>query len=249
MPPPRFFILAAIVLCSNAVEAVTGFGSTIIAVTLGAHFYPIDRLVVILVPVNIVLSSYIVIRHREAVNARELFRGILPASGAGLAVGIAVFHLAEVDTLRIAYGTFVLCLSVREVHIALRTAGDFSPKPLPGLQSFFWLLSGGIMQGIYASGGPMVVYYAGRKLTDKRSFRSTLSGLWLILSTALFASHVVSGKATIGTLRESAGLLASLALGIVIGETIHERIPEKTFRVFVFAILIFAGAALILRAR
>lgn len=243
----RFIILAALTVCGNAVEAITGFGSTIIAVTLGAHFYDIDTLVVILAPVNICLSLFIVIRHRKHIDFKELFTGILPLAGIGLLAGIAVFQLADVGILKQAFGVFVFIFSLVELAKAVKNgnkpAESAAQMSLPS--RLFWLISGGLMQGIYASGGPMVVYYASRKIPDKNVFRSTLSCLWLILVSVMVASHVASGKTSIETLRMSAALLPPLALGIFIGEHIHSRIPEKAFRIFVYVILTVAGASLI----
>lgn len=243
----RFLILCLLTICGNAVEAITGFGSTIIAVTLGAHFYDIDKLVVIMVPVNICLSTFIVIRHRQHIDYKELFSGILPLAGTGLIVGLVVFQLANTNILKKAFGIFVFIFSIVElIKVIIRNNGTGTPEKQLSLPSrLFWLLSGGLMQGIYASGGPMVVYYASRKIPDKRVFRSTLSALWLILVSVMFASHIASGKASIDTLKTSFSLLPPLVVGIFLGEYIHSRIPEKAFRIFVYIILTIAGASLI----
>lgn len=243
----RFLILAALTICGNAVEAITGFGSTIIAVTLGAHFYDIDSLVVILVPVNICLSLFIVIRHGKHIDFKELFTGILPLAGAGLIAGIIVFQIADTGILKKAFGIFVFIFSIVELaKVIINGNKEQAAAPQLSLPSrLFWLLSGGLMQGIYASGGPMVVYYASRKIPDKKVFRSTLSCLWLILVSVMFASHIASHKANFETLKMSAMLLPPLAVGIFLGEYIHSRIPEKAFRIFVYVILTIAGASLV----
>jgi len=247
MADMRFIVLVIIVLCSNFVEATTGFGSTIIAVTLGAHIYDIDFLVLSLVPLNILISIYIVARHWSALDKQELVRNIIPFAGAGLAVGIVLFNRLGVETLKIAYGAFVLSFSIFETVRIVRTKTGTGLKPLSRPASALWLIAGGIIQGIYASGGPMVVYYASRKLPDKTTFRSTLSGLWLVLNVAMFISHVATGKTDLDILKVSATLLPSLIIGIAVGEWVHTRIPEKTFRLFVFIILIVAGGALLLK--
>lgn len=247
MPDSKFLILALLTVCGNAVEAITGFGSTIIAVTFGARMYDIDQLVVTLVPVNICLSLFITIRHGRSINARELLTGILPLSGAGLVCGVIIFQLADTGILKTAFGVFVFIFSLAQLAkiVAAKNGDDSGENPMSPAAKVFWLVAGGIMQGIYASGGPMVVYYASRKIPDKKVFRSTLSALWLILNSVMFASHAITGKATSATLKTGLFLLPPLCVGIIIGEHIHNRIPEKAFRVFVYIVLTAAGASLI----
>lgn len=244
----NFILLALIFLVSNVVEAMTGFGATIIVVTLGANIFPIDYLVTVLVPANIVLSLYIVVRYHSAVDREVLFKGILPYAGIGLFLGILIFNFIESRTLKIAYGVFVFGFSIYELNRIFRTKEGGMLPELSRLKAIFVLFCGGIIHGIYASGGPLVVYYASRKLANKLNFRSTLSGLWLILNIFLFVSHVITGKTTLETLKASAMLIPSIVFGIAIGEMIHHRIGERSFRIFVFALLIVAGASLILKS-
>lgn len=237
-----FFIIVAI---AKAVEAIAGFGSTIIAVTLGTHIYSIDFLVPVLVPPSIVLSAYIVARHRKELNIGVLFKRILPFAIIGLAIGVLIFNIVQGRALKIAYGVFVIVFSVFELY-RLKVGADLkTPKEMSLLESSIWLISGGIMQGIYASGGPMIVYFAGRTLKDKGSFRCTLSALWLILNIILCISHLVSGKANAHTLAYSAALIPAVIIGIIIGEFLHKRIPERPFRYFVYILLIVAGVAML----
>ncbi|MEW6201346.1 MAG: sulfite exporter TauE/SafE family protein, partial [bacterium] len=185
-----------------------------------------------------------VARHHRAVIHSVLWRNILPAAGIGLIIGAALFNFIRSETLAFAYGAFVLLFSTFELSRAVRSVPN---KDFSWLQGIFWLLSGGIIQGIYASGGPLTVFYATRKLHDKGNFRSTLSALWLILNIVLLISHILTGKTTMITITSSATLLPAMVVGIIIGERLHNLIPAKAFRIFIFIVLIAAGASLILR--
>ena len=101
------------------------------------------------------------------------------------------------------------------------------------------------MQGIYAAGGPLIVYYAHRVLTHKSVFRATLSTVWLILNASVFASHLLAGRHTPRSLLTVLGLLPVLAVGIVIGEKLHGRIPERAFRLLVYSVLLLSGTSLV----
>ncbi|HOO57286.1 MAG TPA: sulfite exporter TauE/SafE family protein [bacterium] len=260
---PRFYFFMFFLLVANVAEAVTGFGGIIIVVTIAANFYDIPWLVVRLVPINLLLSIYLVAKHRSKVDGNELiggvlqsirqkklvpFRdliyGILPSAIIGMVVGIVVFNSVEIESLKLAYGVFVLSFAVIELVKTVRLPEDIKLPPLSRIKSAIWLFGGGLMQGIYASGGPMIVYYSSRKMYDKGVFRATLSVLWTVLNLFIMISHIASGLYNTETLISIASLLPALVVGIWLGEIVHRRVNERLFRIVVFSILVFAGASL-----
>ncbi len=104
---PRFWGLAPIILLSFTTEAMTGFGSIVIAVTIGANFFPIKELLPVLVPLNILLSGYIVWRHHRHIDRGLLFHRILPWCGIGVLIGLSLFRYAEGIRLKRAFGLLV----------------------------------------------------------------------------------------------------------------------------------------------
>jgi uncharacterized protein len=244
----RFAILFVIIFIAKAVEAVTGFGSTIIALTLGAQVYQIEFLLPIVVPLNIILSTYIVVKHAKAIDWPELKRWILPFTIGGLIVGMIIFNIVQGNTLKLAYGIFVLCFAIVELVRLVRTVAECEARPLSAIKSMIWLFAGGVIHGIYASGGPMVVYYSCRKITDKSIFRSTLSVLWLVLNIILLADYIRTGKMTAESMKMFAWLLPALGGGLLVGDILHKHIPERKFRVLVYVLLIVAGASLVIKS-
>jgi uncharacterized protein len=241
----HFLILFIAFFISNAVEAMTGFGGTIIAMTIAANFYPINMLLGVLVPAGFVVCLYIVARYPKAIDLREFSTRILPLAGIGFAVGIAVSDSIEGKTLKIGFGAFVLCLSIFELVRILRNANGGKQTGISLAKGAIWLIAGGIVQGIYGSGGPLIVYYTSKRIEDKTVFRSTLCSLWIVLNIALVTNLALKGNITAETLKMSVALLPSLIIGIIAGEQLHNRINQRAFRIFIFAILIFAGASLL----
>ncbi len=237
--------LAAIVCFANWVEALAGFGSTLFALVLGAYFFPLEQLVPTLVPLNLLLSAYIVFRHPAGVDWKILGRQILPWAGAGTVVGVLVFGKIPQKELKLVFGAVVAGLALFELG---RFRTEAKAAPLSGFAGAGWLLGGGLMQGLYASGGPMIVYFSSRSFTDKYRFRSTLSMLWLILNLAVFAGLALKGELTSQTLRLSAWMLAPVGLGIALGEWSHSRVPERAFRKLTYGLLFVAGISLLVRS-
>jgi uncharacterized membrane protein YfcA len=234
-------IFCVIVLLANMVGATTGFGGSMITVTLAVHLYPIEFLVPIVVLLNLVISIYIVIRHHSGIDGKLLLKQILPFAAIGLPIGIILFNVVKSGSLKLALGAFVICFSAFELVVLFRSGKEELRKPLSPVHSAFWLFTGGVMQGMYASGGPLVVYYAGRNIPDKRVFRSTLSALWLVLNTVLLITYLATGKLTSKAAWYFVVLLPFLAIGIAIGEWVHTALPERTFRILTFSILLLTG--------
>src|SRR5690554_8057730 len=77
------------VLLSYTVEAVTGFGSLVIALALGALLLPVAELLPVLVPLNVLMSGSLVLRHRRQLDGALLLRAILPLMLLGTLAGFA----------------------------------------------------------------------------------------------------------------------------------------------------------------
>jgi uncharacterized protein len=244
--------IAFIVLLALVVEASLGFGATVIAVALGAFFFPIDVLLPAYVPVNMLLSAYLVVRHHDGVDRRILLRRIVPFMALGLPVGLVLFRYSSGPHLKMIFGVFVIVLSGLELVRMARTApgdGAAPTRPLATAPAVVLLLLGGVIHGAFGTGGPMAVYVAGRQLADKRVFRSTLSALWLVLNGVLVATYALGGYVTVQSAKLSLVMLAPLLLGTVIGEWTHTRLKGRTFAVVVFVMLLVAGLALAIRSR
>lgn len=239
--------LLVIVFFANLIEALAGFGATVLALTFGAQFFAIEDLIPILVPLNLILSLTIVIRYWEDLDRRELLTRILPLTAIGLPVGLLIYQLAPGQTLKIAFGAVVVVLGAFEL-LVMMLKKDVETKKLPLWQSGLFLVSGGIMQGLYASGGPFVVYYASRAIPDKRKFRTTLSVLWFILNFFVTGTLIATDKLTSYTLKFSAALFPCVIAGMIVGMLVHERVSERAFRAGVYALLVGAGASLLWRA-
>jgi hypothetical protein len=236
--------LALIVLISYTTQAMSGFGSTILALTLGIHLYPINVLLPALVPLDMIVNLYIVARHYRHINRPHLFRSILPAMGIGVAAGIVAFQYIEGDLLKKLFGVLVILLSIRELFRLLRNRQE--KIILSNLKATGFVVAAGVVHGIYASGGPLLIYAVSKLNFSKSVFRSTLGAVWLIFSVILTASYVITGKLTAHSIKLILMLLPVILIGILLGEWLHHRIDEYRFKIFVFGVLLFAGLSICL---
>lgn len=243
---PELLPLLAVVCFAFAVESALGFGSTVVTVGLASLWLPLDGILPVFVPVNLLLSGYLVLRYRQHVSWRFMGTRVMPFMALGLPIGFVAFAYLAGNGLKLGLGLFIVVLSVIELRrLAVQTL-----EPQAALHPFaerLALVGGGIAHGAFASGGPLAVWVSGRVLLEKASFRASLSLLWLALNLALVAGYVLNGQIDAITLRTSAMLVPSLAVGLVVGEWAHSRIPLKAFRVGIFALLLVVGALLVMK--
>ena len=238
-------VLPLVVFLAFVVETAAGFGSAVVTVTLASLFLPLTFVLAAFVPVNVLLSTYLVLRYRASVDRPILLRRLLPMMTVGMVIGMALFHLRGQGWLKGAFGAFVVTLAAVEL-LRMRRPQE-AVAPLAPLAATSALLGAGVIHGIFACGGPLLVYVAGREITDKARFRATLSAVWLLLNLALLVNYRIEGTLSAETLRTSLLLLPALVAGILAGEWVHQRLLERTFRLAVFTLLLFAGGALLAR--
>jgi uncharacterized membrane protein YfcA len=243
--------LALVCTLAFTIETALGFGATLITVALGSFFLDLTAILPALVPLNLLVSSYLVSRYARDVDRRFLFTRLLPFMALGLPVGIYAFGSLDASMLKRAFGVFLVGVSALELHrmrvASLSKPGAGQVKHLDTWSERALLLAGGAIHGAFATGGPMAVYVTSRVIEDKNAYRATLSALWTILNLAMLASYAWQGQLDGRAAGLGVGLVPSIAIGMVVGELLHARVPAKTFRGVVFGMLCLAGLVLVVR--
>jgi uncharacterized membrane protein YfcA len=237
--------LGFIVFLAFLTEAIVGFGSVIITVTLGAHVLGIDALLARFLPLNLLLSALLLVRAGGLVEGRLIGRFLLPPVGVGMGLGLLLARYQAGPWLRLAFGVFVVLLAAIELGRLLRDAPP-PTSPRPALD-FGLLVLGGLVHGLFGTGGPVVVYVLSRRIPERGAMRATLAALWVMLNTLLLGSFVAQDKLSSSTLRDSLILVPSLVLGLTLGERLHHQLPERPFRWMVYLVLLLAGGSLTVR--
>ena len=260
--PLTLVSLCLVVLVAFVVESAAGFGGTVVSVSLGSQLMAVDDVLLRFLPANLLLSLVMVIRTWRHVDGRTLFVKIAPFMGIGMIVGTMVAKVASPEIVKVLFAAFVLALAglelrkvpPREVENEGVLANEPSKgtpeadtKALPLAVSAGALVAAGVLHGMFACGGPLAVWVAGRDLPDKSRFRATLSALWLVLNGVLVVGYLVERKLTVASFQDSGMLVVPLVVGMIVGERVHRSLSPARFRRAVFMLL--GVAALVLLAR
>lgn len=224
-----------------------GFGGTVIAVSLGAQLFAIDALLPAFVPINMALSGMLSRRLAGAIlHGLRCLSTVAPPVIVGVIAGLALFHVAASVWLQLGFAVFVAVLAVVQLR---RLAHSVMPVGIIATPTRWgFLLTGGLIHGLFATGGPMIVYVVGRVIADKRAFRATLAVLWFALNCALVANYVSAHKYTPQTWQLGLTLAASMLPGAWLGELVHRRLDSNRFARMVWWLLLVASLVLAVRS-
>jgi len=241
-----FLLFALVVVTAYTVQTATGFGAMLVCVTLGAQLIGLEEVIRLIVPLSFLQTGYIAIRHRDGIDWSLLLGRVVPLMGLGMGGAFLLLTKVSGPWLGLAFGLMVLGLSARDLH-QLRAGSDALHRPVSKSASVAALLSAGLIHGIYASGGPMLVYAIGREGLTKKAFRSTLSMVWIILNVILVVRFLLAGDYDRKVALDILLLVPAVPFGIVVGEWVHHKVDERSFKMAVLLLLIAAAISLIVR--
>ena len=234
--------LGLFIFIAYSIETVTGFGSIVIALSLGALLLPIEAMLPVLVPLNICMTAYLALRHRGNIHWPTLLKLILPLMVLGTLLGYGLRPWLGDAALQGLFAVLIIWFAGRELYRHYR-AGPSRPHGRAWTRG--WMLAAGMTHGLFASGGPLLVYALSGLALDKARFRATLISVWLSLNSLLTLIFAVDGSLW-PALPQIAAYLPVLLVGVVLGEALHARISEQRFRLAVLLLLLVTGVSLLI---
>ncbi|MEH6491804.1 sulfite exporter TauE/SafE family protein [Halopseudomonas sp.] len=236
--------LGLFILLAYTIEAITGFGSIVIALSLGALLLPIPEMLPVLVPLNIFMSGYLAWRNREHIQWSLLLKLILPLMLIGMLLGYGLRPWLDGQLLKALFGLLVLWFAGREL---LRLFRGHESAAHPGWLSRSLTLGAGITHGLFASGGPLLVYALAGTTLDKSKLRATLISVWFGLNSSMTILFLLDGS-LLPSVPHILAYLPLLVIGVVLGEFLHHRLNEQRFRQVIYSLLVVTGVLLLGKA-
>jgi uncharacterized protein len=241
MPAAEILILASlIVFTAYVVFGLCGFGSTLVAVPLLAHFFPLKFVIPVIVLVDCAASLHQGFRLRAGVNKRDMLP-LLPFVIAGMVIGVMVLARAPGDVLLPVLGIFVTAYGI---YYAVKQAAVFrlarwTAAPIG--------LVAGTTSSLFGMGGPLyVTYLAGRGSTPDQ-IRATMPVIFSITTVGRIALFALTGLVTGDVLLTAALLAPVMALGLWCGNRWHARFTRSDVVRAIGVLLALSGVSLLVR--
>lgn len=240
----RYLVIGIIVFATHYQEGITGFGCAALALPFVAMLVGLQTAVPLLVILGWLIAIGIVLLDRRGVAWKE-FAIIVVLLGIGLPIGAWASDALPEYTLKWILAGFMIVVGI---HGLIRQGLRYAPpremtlarRAMLGI----FVPMGGIIQGAFGTGGPLLVIYATRAIPEKSAFRGTLCVVWIAVNAVLIGHFASRGALTPDVLRLAAFCLPFVLAGMFLGNRTHYRVNELVFRRVVYGVLIASGAFL-----
>lgn len=229
-------IANVIVVIAALLQACTGFGFSVLATPFLLLVYPASEAIQINIILSILISGVMLPKVAGDIDKPLLKRMVL-GSSIGAPVGILFYLFANPDHLKMAIGVMVLAFT----GLILRKR-KFSRSP--SRDRTVGVLSGLLTSGLGMPGPPLLVYFAGARLTPSILRATTLSYFLFIYSVSL-ALQLGTGPNLPGTIFTAISLIPATAVGIFAGQFLFHRINHNLFMGIAYALLLLTGTYLV----
>lgn len=236
--PEHFALAIAALIFAYTAFSLVGFGTALIAAGPLAMLMPVARVIPLLALLDCIGASQRGWRARHAIALPELKR-LLPGMLLGQMLGVTLLTHLSAAWMALLLGGFILSQGIK----GLRQPA--APPPAPS--AIRNALVGGVLGGLFGSGGFMYAAYLERALADRDAFRATqavliaLSTAWRLLLCLLAGSLDTSVALT------ALCLLPTLFIGQWLGQHLDLRLTRPQLTQVLNALLLLAGISLIWR--
>jgi uncharacterized membrane protein YfcA len=234
-------VVSLTVFVAYVIFGICGFGSTLIAVPLMAHFFPLKFVIPVIVLVDCVASVRQGLRLRAGMNKPELL-AMLPFLLVGMVAGAWLLVRTPGNVLLPLLGVFVTAYGVYYAtrHESVFRVARWTAAPI----GFF----AGAISSVFGMAGPFyVMYLVGRGSTPDQ-IRATMPVVFIFTTIGRIALFGAIGLITQDVLVMAALLAPVMLLGVWCGNRWHSRFTRENVVRAIGAVLTLSGASLLLRA-
>ena len=238
--PTHLLLAVGSLVVAYAIFTLVGFGSALLAGAPLALVMPVARIVPLLAMLDCGGAALRGWQARQAVAWPE-FRRLFPGMLLGQLLGVAVLARLSPALMAISLGLFVAIQGLR---------GLLGKKTAPGATTghpFGYGIFGGVLGGLFGSGGFIYASYLERRLAERNAFRATQAVL-IALSTAWrIVLCLVAGLLDLDLLLQALACAPLMGLGIYLGHHIDLRISREQLFLLLNGLLLACGLSLIVR--
>ncbi len=221
---------------------LTGFGSALVAMPLATHFVPLQFALALYALCD--LSSALRVGFENPKNAvKAEWTRLVPMILVGTALGVTVLVNLPRAAGMFALGAFVFGYALyslfRHESRHVIAAG------------WAWVagLAGGVTSTLFGAGGPPYAIYLSQRGLTKEQFRATMGFATLTSISVRVVAFVLSGLLLEPRVWLVAiGAVPAAMLGIAVARRMYLRVTREQLLRMVAAVLLLAGASLVLRA-
>ena len=219
------------------VQAITGFAGNIFAMPVGTTLLGLESTISILNAMGFFACGLLTVLNIKSVHWRE-FGKIIAVMVVFMFVGIWLDTLMPLHILLKIYGAVIVIIGAKNLLVPQQ-------KFMPEWALWIILALAGLIQGMFVSGGALLVIYAVQKLRDRQQFRITLSAIWTVLNFIYACIAFQQGHFTADVLQVIVFCIPLAVLATFAGSKLQKRISQEKFLKLTYVLLLGIGVLLL----
>lgn len=227
----------AVFFFAYTLQAVTGFAGNILAMPVGISTIGMTESLCVLNITGCLACGLVAALDYKHIVWRELAI-IVPVMLVFMVLGVWIDAVLPLGILRKVYAVFILAVAVRNLFFP-------STKKTPAWAMWLALALAGVIQGMFVSGGAMLVIYAAERLKDKNEFRATLSMVWAILNALYALYNLYMGHMTGDVALVVSVCIPLFALATLAGNVVYRRMTQASFLKLTHVVLLVVAVVML----
>jgi uncharacterized protein len=237
--PLTLFLVGLAVALAGLLQALSGFGFSLVAVPIVSVLAGAKVAVVAATALSPLITLSLAATGRRQVRWRVV-AVVAGSSIVGMPIGLWVLTHVSERVLALAIGAVVIVLTL--VLISGRTASG-----RPGMDVGAGFASGVLATSTGTNGPPVVLALQARRVPPGE-FRATLAATFMLQGLVALLGFALAGRLTAGVGRVVLVGLPGLVVGRLLGDRLFARLDPRRFRGLVLALLLATGAFALLDA-
>jgi len=238
--PWVFLAVCLVLVAAEAIYVLLGFGAGLVAVGALALLLPDLRDgVVLLLLVNLPAELFVVVSSWRDIAWRGVAM-LMVGVTVGIPIGAWLLGWGDPRYLLVLLGGVLLIVGVAFLVLPAGRAWRWPNWVVAPVG-----LASGLLTGLFGTGGPPLVLYYQLAGIEKAAFRGNLMAIFLLMTIIRVPSYAGMGLITTERLWSSLMVLPAVIAGAWLGNSLHLRIEETTFRKLVAGALVVLGALLL----
>lgn len=215
------------------IQGVTGFAGNIFAMPVGTNLIGLASSVSVLNAMGFFACGLLAVVNIKDVSWRELLK-IICIMMPFMFLGIWLDTIVELRILLRIYGIVIIAVGVYNLIVKRQ-------RFLPPWAQVLIVMAAGLIQGMFVSGGALLVIYAIQALRDKQQFRATLSMVWTVLNFIYAAISFQAGHFAWDVVSVIIGCIPLAIVSTLLGNKIQKRISQEKFLRVTYVLLLLVG--------
>ncbi|MCH2189270.1 sulfite exporter TauE/SafE family protein [Candidatus Gracilibacteria bacterium] len=230
------YIIMMIFFIAFFIESIFGFGGLVISFALLGFFIDIKHAVYLGLYIGIIGSIFILISDYKSLSLQR-FREMFVLAFIGVIIGTFIFDFFSSDILLKIFSIFLCVFAVKNLFFP-----NLNPTTLLFKNSL--LFSGGLLQGIFGTGGPFSVLAMKNSFKNKSELRTTMALFFIFFNIVRGIQLWIQGNFEYQIIIDYYWLAFVLLGAIILGYQVHVKISERFFHLGINYILLISSILL-----